>query len=98
MPISVKSGSVTQTITPDTGERQESLDKPYKEPEDLRHKFLLLRNECELQEVTAGKDALLALQSNGDQKYWAACGRQAAYRHVLNLIAVALGNPSKVTA
>jgi hypothetical protein len=97
MPIKVNSGSVTQTITPDDdGGRQESVEKPYKNPEEpWSLKLLQLLEKLQTQEMQAGKDCILALRDNEDQTYWASCGRQAAYRHAINLVAVMLGNPSR---
>ena len=49
--------------------------------------LVAIKSELQKQEAQAGEDAVLALQANEDQKYWAALGRQTAYRHAVNLIA-----------
>ena len=37
-------------------------------------------------QASAEMDAKFALENNDDTKYWAACGRQAAYRHAIRIV------------
>lgn len=56
----------------------------------LRDKLVILKMNLRQEETQAGEDMTRALHANADAQYWAASGKRAAYKHIIEIITAML--------